>query len=234
MPPSAPDTDTAPTLSHAVAAANAGDDGRALWLCQQLLAAGGLDPAVLQLLAVLSQRRGDAATALRCGEASLALRPDHAPTLAVTVDAARACGALPQARQGLQRLLALQPGQTAAWFQLALVCQDLGDLDAAAAALQRLLQLAPERADAAVNLGIVRQEQGRLAEAMQAYGHAYRLLPECFGRIAHALASAPCGALWLDLAALRQALADAAPADGAAGLAPLTPDADRADPGAQA
>ena len=86
---------------------------------------------------------------------------------------------------------------------------DLRDLEGAAQALRRVLQLAPTRADAQVNLGIVLQESGRLDDAVRAYGRAYRQHAETFGRIAHALAAANVGRLWLDLDELRATLRNA-------------------------
>ena len=44
-------------------------------------------------------------------------------------------------------------------------------------------------------------------EAMRAYGRAYRLREDCFGRVAHALAAANVGRLWLNLDVLRNTLA---------------------------
>jgi cytochrome c-type biogenesis protein CcmH/NrfG len=41
---------------------------------------------------------------------------------------------------------------------------------------------------------------------MRAYAQAYRLRPESFGKIAMALTSASHGQMWLDEAALRDAL----------------------------
>jgi tetratricopeptide (TPR) repeat protein len=93
------------------------------------------------------------------------------------------------------------------WFDLGLVRQDLGEFNAAAAAYRRAVELKPDFTEAALNLGIVLQEAGNPDAAMQAYATAYRLQPDTFGRIAMALTSAPHGRLWLDLDALRQALA---------------------------
>ena len=158
---------------------NAGLHERARLLCEQAAAAYPSQPAVLQLLAVISLQEGEVAQASRHAEASLALRPDHSPTQRVAADA---------------------------WFRVALLRQDLLDLGGAEQALRRVLELNPERADAETNLGIVLQERGRIDDAMRAYGRAYRLREDSFGRIAHALAAAPVGRLWLDLGALQDEL----------------------------
>ena len=227
-------------LDLAIRHANAGQRERAKSLCEQADAAHPAHPAVLQLLAVFSLLDGDVAGARRHASASLALRPDHVPTLVVAADAARAgrafeealtyytrahglqsdrvdiglslgalqhrCGLVRPALQTLEHAAGLAPDQADVWFQLALVRQDLRDLDGAVQALRRVLQLAPERADAEVNLGIALQESGRIDQALSAYGRAYRLRADTFGRIAHALAAANVGRVWLNLDELRDLL----------------------------
>jgi len=169
-------------LALAIQHVNAGRRDEARVLCEHALSIHPPHAAVHQLLAVLALQQGDAAAARQHADDSLALRPGHGPTR-----------------------------QTAgeAWFQLSLQRQDDGDLQGAAQALREVLALMPGRAEAAVNLGIVLQEDGRMDEAMQAYGHAYRLRADTFGRIAHALATAKTGRLWLRLDDLRAALAAA-------------------------
>jgi tetratricopeptide (TPR) repeat protein len=93
-----------------------------------------------------------------------------------------------------------------AWFDLAVVRQDMREYAAAEAAYRKTLQIKPDHAEAALNLGIVLQEQGDREGAMGAYATAYRLRPDMFGAIAMALTSAPHGRLWLDESELRQAL----------------------------
>lgn len=195
-------------LSLAIRHVNAGQGERARVLCEHAVAAHRPHPAVLQLLAVLDLQQGAVAQARGHAGASLALRPDHLPTLLVASDAARAAGASTQALELLERVVALAPAHTDGWFQLALVRQDLHDLDGAAEALRVVLRMAPGRADAEVNLGIVLQEGGRTDEAMRAYGRAYRLRADTFGRIAHALSTPGAGRLWLWLDDLRTALRD--------------------------
>lgn len=195
-------------LSLAIRHVNAGQGERARVLCELAVAAHRPHPAVLQLLAVLDLQQGAVAQARSHAGASLALRPDHLPTLLVASDAARAAGASAQALELLERVVALAPAHTDGWFQLALVRQDLRDLDGAAGALRVVLRQAPGRADAEVNLGIVLQEGGCIDEAMRAYGRAYRQRADTFGRIAHALSAAGVGCLWLRLDDLRAALRD--------------------------
>jgi len=171
-------------LGLAIRHVNAGQRERARLLCDHALATHPPHPAVQQLLAVISRPVGDAAAAVELATASLGLRPGHAPTVRVAADA---------------------------WSALAIARQARGDSAGEEQALRRALDLAPERAEAEVNLGIVLQERGAIDAAMQAYGRAYRLREDCFGRIAHALATGNVGRLWLNLDDLRAALR-AAPA----------------------
>jgi tetratricopeptide (TPR) repeat protein len=166
-------------LDLAIRHVNAGQRDRARLLCDQAVATHPPHPAVQQLLAVISLQDGDATAAIELATASLALRPDHAPTLRVAAEA---------------------------WFELSKARQAHGDSAGEEQALRQVLKFAPERAEAEVNLGIVLQERGAIDAAMRAYGRAYRLREECFGRVAHALATAPVGRLWLNLDDLRAAL----------------------------
>lgn len=197
-------------LATAIGFVNAGQDDQARKLCAHAASFLPPHPAVLQLFAVIELRGGRASQARFHAAASLALRPDHIPTLIVASDAARAEGDFAAASDILERVVTLSPAHVNAWFQLALVRQDLHDLPGAVAALHEVLLREPERADAEVNLGIVLQEEGNLEEAMRAYGRAYRLREDTFGRIAHALSTPNVGRLWLNLEALRVALNECA------------------------
>ena len=201
-----PATTVEELLGLAIRHVNDGQRDRARLLCEQAAQSHPPHPAVHQLLAVLDLQQGAVAQALRHAAASLALRPDHLPTLRVAADAARAAGDLRAASTALERLVSLAPAQADAWFDLALVRQDLHDLGGAALALHQVLQLTPERAEAEVNLGIVLQEDGQIDAAMRAYGRAYRLRADSFGRIAHALSTPNMGRLWLSLDDLRSVL----------------------------
>ena len=196
-------------LALAIRHLNAGQHSRARLLCEQAVATHPPHPAIEQLLAHISLAHDDAAAGLAHATASLALRPEHAPTLIVAAGAARALGALGQAADHCAHALRLQPERADLWFQLSLLRHDLHDLQGAAQALRELLRLEPQRAEAEVNLGIVLQEDGQLDAAMRAYGRAYRLREDTFGRIAHALATPNVGRVWLDLDALGASLRSA-------------------------
>lgn len=198
-------------LALAIRHVNAGQRERARALCEHAAAVHPPHPAVHQLLAVLDLQRGDGVQAWRNAAASLALRPEHLPSLLLAGDAARAAGESSEARRLLERIVALAPEHNEAWFHLALLRQDQHDLDGAADALRQVLRLNPMRVDAEINLGIVLQDGGHIDEAMRAYGRAYRMREDTFGRIAHALATPNVGRLWLNLDDLRATLR-AAPA----------------------
>lgn len=197
-------------LALAIGHVNAGRRGQAKAACTLAESAHPAHPAVRQLLAVLALQDGDSHGARRHAEASLALRPGHSPTLLLAAQAQHACGALYAALHSFEQLALTTPSDHPVWFQIALIRQDLHDLAGAESALRRVLQLAPTRADAWVNLGIVLQAQGQLDAALQAYGRAYVLRDDTFGRIAHALASANVGRVWLDLGTLRATLRQSA------------------------
>ena len=205
-------------LALAIQHVNAGQPERAKVLCEHALAAHSPHPAVLQLLAVLCLKEGDLARARLSIAHSLELRPDHAPSLRVAGEVAHAQGlALAangdafEASRCLSQAVAWAPANVEAWFALALALHDVRDLIGAEAALRQVLARVPPRAEVEVNLGVVLQDAGRIDEAMQAYGRAYRLNEDSFGRIAHALAAANVGRLWLDLDALRETLRDLPP-----------------------
>ncbi len=196
-------------LALAIRHVNAGQRERAILLCKQAATKYPPHPAVLQLQALMSLQEGNAKAAYDLAMSSLSLRPGHVPTLRVAADAARALGMQERAAQLYVQVLRVQPNLADLWFQLALVRQDQHDLQGAKQALLEVLRLAPANVEAEVNLGIVLQDAGAIEEAMLAYGRAYRLREDCFGRIAHALASAPTGKLWLNLDELRSALRNA-------------------------
>lgn len=242
---SSPPASVEQLLELAIRLVNAGQASRARQLCEHARTQYPPHPAVLQLLARLQLEAGAPEDAGASIAESLALRPDHGPSLLLAGDVARANGdiakalihheravaLLPgreqplhalgltlkaagreaEAAQALRQAAALAPAHGGIWFELALLLQDLRDYEGAADALRQVLRVSPPRAEVEVNLGIVLQEVGRVDEAMQAYGRAYRLNADTFGRIAHALATAPAGRLWLDLEDLRAALLAVAP-----------------------
>jgi len=120
----------------------------------------------------------------------------------------RRVGDTAAAAAALERAVVLSQNSSEAWFAVGLVRQDKRDFRSAADSYRRALELRPDLVQAAVNLGICLQESGDMTAAKTAYRLALTLRPDTFGRVAQALAAAPTGEVWLDLAALRHSLAD--------------------------
>ena len=99
------------------------------------------------------------------------------------------------------------PGLARGHFNLALALEEGGEGKRAVAAYRAAIAADPGYAEAHHNLGNALQALGDLAGALSAYGTALRLDPRGFARIVNSLAAHPKGELWLDLAALRRALA---------------------------
>ena len=148
-------------------------------------------------------RHGEAVAAF---QKALAADPDFVPVLLPLAQCLRIAGALTQARQFLERLARLQPGNAHGFFALALACDDMHDLPMAIAAYGACIALQPEWPEAHVNLGMARQQAGELASAIQSYAAAVHLRPDTFARIAQAMPSARKGQLWLNLGKLRRSL----------------------------
>jgi predicted Zn-dependent protease len=209
-------------LAEAVALFNRGQAPAALQRCRQALATAPRHPGLQQLLASLLLAGGDAGAALSTIAPLLASHPDHAPARQLAAQAGLRQGALliergePAAAAALLRgLTQAQPELIAAWFLLALACEDLHAHDEAAAALGQVLAREPGHVEARLNLGLIEQARGRLDAALDQHALAWRLRPALFGRIAMALCSQPCGAVWLDADALAQELSARAQRQGA-------------------
>ena len=145
-------------LATAIGHVNAGRAGSALQICEEAAAAHAPDPAVLQLLAVLRLQKGDIPAAGECIAASLALRPDHGPSLLVAGDVARVAGDLQSALDHHQRACRLMPERADAAFALARTLRELSRDAAAEAALEATIALAPDHAQAWFALALVRQD----------------------------------------------------------------------------
>jgi tetratricopeptide (TPR) repeat protein len=157
---------------------------------------------------MLLQSLGRLAEAVDAFRAAADLEPENVDAVLQLGLSLRRAGDAENASVALERAATLGPTSAEVWFALGLVRQDERDFASAAEAYRRAIENRPDLAEAAVNLGICHQEAGDMAAAKAAYRVALRLRPDTFGRIAQALAAAPVGEVWLDLAALRHALAD--------------------------
>ena len=149
-------------------------------------------------------RLGDALDAYR---AAVQIAPESAEASLKLGLCLRRTRDVKSARVALERAVTLGPPSSEARFALGLIRQDQREHTAAAEAYRRALDIRPDLAEAAVNLGICYQELGNLPQAKALYRRALDVRPDSFGRIAQALAAAPFGEVWLDVAELRRSLA---------------------------
>jgi tetratricopeptide (TPR) repeat protein len=149
-------------------------------------------------------RLGDALDAYR---AAVQIAPESAEASLKLGLCLRRTRDVKSARVALERAVTLGPPSSEARFALGLIRQDQREHTAAAEAYRRALDIRPDLAEAAVNLGICYQELGNLPQAKALYRRALDVRPDSFGRIAQALAAAPVGEVWLDVAELRRSLA---------------------------
>lgn len=168
-----------------------------------LLAPGADEPEFLHGVTLAEMKSPAAIPVL---QRLLDRHPQHAQAWYLLGVARQAAAEAHAAQAAFERALALAPGLAEAWFNLGLVRQDLRDLEGAAQAFRAALERRPDYVEAAVNLGIVLQDAHCIDEAMEAYRLAVRLRPDTFGRIAHALAGAPAGQVWLNVGDLKRAL----------------------------
>jgi Tfp pilus assembly protein PilF len=101
----------------------------------------------------------------------------------------------------------MAPESAEASLKLGLCLQRTRDVESARVALERAVTLGPPSSEAWFALGLIRQDQREHAAATKAYRRALDVRPDSFGRIAQALAAAPVGEIWLDVAELRRSLA---------------------------
>ena len=204
-----------PALNHlyAVLRLERGDAPAALAHVQRSLATQPDDLRVLATAVRAAHAAGAPALALQfaaraagLAPTSVELRCGHASAWYELGRHRYAAGDMQAARHAFEAATLLDAGLVPGWFALSLVLQDLRQTDLAARALERVQALKPNHVEAAVNLGLLRQAQGDLDAAMLSYGQAYRQQPETLGRIAHALCSLPCGAMWSEQRALESAL----------------------------
>jgi tetratricopeptide (TPR) repeat protein len=163
-------------LSSALAAVREGDLDAAGAIAQRLVQLHPDDPAVLQLLAEVALRRGDAEQAKRSAAESLARRPDHVPTLLLAGRAACAAQNLPEAAGFLRRATSLAPDRADAAFLACATLLELGD-PAAGALLTRLLDSFPDDSAGWSLLGSALQRAGKMEAALAAFTRVARASP---------------------------------------------------------
>ncbi len=134
-------------------------------------------------------------------------RSTHAVALANRASVKKSSGDLAGAEQDLRQALALDPGASAAWFNLGVVLEASGRAQEAEGAYRRVVQTEPGHAEAAGNLAGLLVRSGRATEAVPILRRALESRPHhavCWTNLVVALASQG------DLEGARQAARQAA------------------------
>jgi tetratricopeptide (TPR) repeat protein len=165
-------------LGKVVQHANGGMLGRAWEICQQIDAAHPDHPGVQQMLAVLCMQKGDLKSASVYFKRSLALRPDHVPTLIGAGDAARFSGVIEESLAYYARACVLQPDRSEICLMLGSLQHQSGQYQTALQTLERGVQLAPNLTDMWFYLALVRQDLCDLCGAISALKILLTLSPD--------------------------------------------------------
>ena len=166
-----PETSRRSAFEGALAELRAGRIGNAEALCGRILDSASQDPAAHQLAATIALRSGRLDEAARWAKSSLALRPDHAPTLIVSARVARAAGDVAQARGWLERAGVLAPDRPEAAFLTCLILIESGD-GGARSVLDDLLLRFPNFADGWREIGEALRKAGQPETAALALARA--------------------------------------------------------------
>lgn len=128
-PPTQNSSDNLEGLSRCLSALNSGAVAEAERLCVALLEAAPSDPAVLQMMAAIRLAAEDAPGAERYANESLALRPDHVPTLILAGHAAQRSGELELAAYRWSRASELDPKRAEPAFRACAALITRGGVD---------------------------------------------------------------------------------------------------------
>jgi len=163
-------------LSGALLALREGNLDAAEAIARRLFENTPDDPAVNQLAAVIALRRGEIQQAVRSAAASLAGRPDHAPTLVLAGRAARASEDLAGAAAFFRRAGMLAPDRADAAFLTCVTLLEIGD-PKAGTLLPRLHEKFPGYAEGWGQLGATLQRAGKPEAALIAFTRAAHAKP---------------------------------------------------------
>ncbi len=150
---------------------NAGRLEAAEAACTALHRAAPDDPAVLQLAATITLRRGAPAEALSLIRRSLGLRPGHVPSLIIAGRAARAAGEPQRAAAVLREAVRLAPSLREPVFLLLMTMVDLNDAALADTIEQAAAHFA-DQAEAWHGLGVALHRAGHSALALATFTRA--------------------------------------------------------------
>jgi len=158
-------------------------------------------PEALHNLGTILLRAKRPAEALAALDASLALSPDRALTLAARGDALRQLERVRDAIAAYRQAIACDPTAAGAHANLGLMLVHLGELEAGLEHCRRAVELKPGDPVCRANLGLLLLEYGQIDEAMDAIAAALEL-----NRESAVLADAA-GRAWTELGDFRQASA---------------------------
>ena len=158
---------------------NAGAIPAAEASCRVLLLQTPDDPAVNQLMAAIRLAANDCAGAGRFAEASLARRPNHAPTLVLAGTAARRSGDLGKAASLFRRAAKIEPNRPETAFQACLVQIERRGADISAM-IADLKKRFPDHASAWVEIGRALEGAGEAMLALAAFDLAFDAAPTSY------------------------------------------------------
>lgn len=168
-------------METAMAALQAGNLPLAEQLCSKARQKNPFDATVVDVLAMVQLKKGDAKTALTTIKNALSM--DSSNTLFHNHHGIilKSLGRLEDARQAYQEALAQDPQEPDTLFNLALLCHETGNLRESLTLGRRVTEIDPSNAAAFNNLGTTHQDLGQFEEASVAYRTAIALNPGHIG-----------------------------------------------------
>ena len=187
----ASETDRVLSFAEALKALAVGDVAKAAALAETLRLRWPEDAGVHQLMAAVGLTAGRAAEAERWALSSLALRPDHVPTLALASQAAASLRKWPAAVDALARVAELDPARPDAIFPAA-AAWIAREPEAAAEVVEAVRARRPRPAAAWAPIGAALEKARKWSLAADAFRLALEAEPAAggfvrFGSALHAL-----------------------------------------------
>jgi tetratricopeptide (TPR) repeat protein len=163
-------------FTMALEALNVGAVAKAKEIGRRLLQDAPDDPSAQQLMAAIALKAGDHAEAERWSQASLLRRPDHAATLVLAGQAARAAGDLELAASRFQRAAEADRSRPDAAFFACIALIERGGADARPM-IDDLLGRFPDYASGWSEIGDLLERAGQREAALIAFSRAARAAP---------------------------------------------------------
>jgi tetratricopeptide (TPR) repeat protein len=134
------------------------------------------DASVRQLMAAVAIQKSEPAVAESWALSSLAVRPDHYPTLLLAAQAARALGHLPAALGRFTRASELEPGRPEAAFGAAMIAISVKP-GGSGPIVEDLLRRFPENGAGWAEIGRILERSGQFELAVDAFAAAMKTQP---------------------------------------------------------